>query len=260
LGTGRGGIRLLEKAGVDIRQSPGLRVGVLVCDDHAWCFAPTALYLEEQPHSDETPNAVQLLPQQVAAFVRAICPAVSAGAAGAPGREIGIESLSAAELKKAEEGLNVAPPLKFDVCRQVRVFQPYIQYVELSLKGCSINLSMLNDRLTQLRQRKETLERQLASARASGAKPEEESLRQWARERIGGLVEAIGGRRDLKAREVLASYVERIVVTPSTKSGVMFVNPAVGDVCGYKENDRSGERSCAMLVAGAGFEPATFGL
>jgi len=38
-----------------------------------------------------------------------------------------------------ENSLKVAPPLKFNITRQVRVFTPYIQYVKLSLKGCSID-------------------------------------------------------------------------------------------------------------------------
>jgi len=49
-------------------------------------------------------------------------------------------------------------------------------------------------------------------------------LRPWARERIAGLADATNSRRDAKVRDVLAAYVERIVVTPSTKSGVMAVN------------------------------------
>ena len=31
-----------------------------------------------------------------------------------------------------------APPVRFDLARQVRVFEPYLQYVELSLSGASI--------------------------------------------------------------------------------------------------------------------------
>lgn len=36
------------------------------------------------------------------------------------------------------KSLEIAPPVAFDIARQVRVFQPYIQYVEISLKGCAI--------------------------------------------------------------------------------------------------------------------------
>jgi hypothetical protein len=134
------GIRRLTEARLDVRQSPGLRVGLLVCDNQAWCFAPVALYVEDQPHSDETPNAVRLVPEQAKVLLLAICPPALPGVPQDEGaREIGVAPLATVELRKVEENLAVAPPLKFDVCRQVRVFQPYIQYVDVGLKGCSIN-------------------------------------------------------------------------------------------------------------------------
>lgn len=53
-------VRILQEAGCDLRQCAGLRVGVLVCDDDAWTFSPTALYVSAEVHSDETPNALRL--------------------------------------------------------------------------------------------------------------------------------------------------------------------------------------------------------
>jgi len=41
-------------------------------------------------------------------------------------------------LECTDKALEQAPPIKFDVARQVRVFEPYIQYVEISLRGCAI--------------------------------------------------------------------------------------------------------------------------
>lgn len=34
--------------------------------------------------------------------------------------------------------MKVAPPVKFDLARQVRVFEPYLQYVEMNLAGAAI--------------------------------------------------------------------------------------------------------------------------
>lgn len=139
-------IRKLTDAEVDVRQSPGLRVGLLICDDRGWLFSPVALYVEDETPSDETPNATRLVPEQVDACISAIGPAgVPNGAdvedlnTGVSDPEIGVQPLTDGELEQVEKNLEIAPPLKFDVMRQVRVFQPYIQYVELSLKGCSIN-------------------------------------------------------------------------------------------------------------------------
>src|SRR6267378_3376432 len=39
-------LKVLRGAGCIIRQSPGIRIGILVCDDQAWSFSPVALYVE----------------------------------------------------------------------------------------------------------------------------------------------------------------------------------------------------------------------
>jgi len=69
----------------------------------------------------------------------------------------------------------------------------------------------------------------------------------------------MNGRRDAKVCEVLASCVERIVVTPSTKSGILAVSAAAYDACTHKENDRPEGRSWVKLVAGAGFDTDSSG-
>ncbi len=148
-------VRDLVDAGVEVRQSLGVRIGLLICDDQAWCFSPIALSVEDEAQSDETPNAVSVTPQQAEYFVFAVCPERKAQRSlfdrqtpdtGAPQaesvqtrREIGIAPLQKNELAQTEKSLEIAPPLKFDVTRKVRVFQPYLQYVELSLQGCSIS-------------------------------------------------------------------------------------------------------------------------
>ena len=62
----------------------------------------------------------------------------------------------------------------------------------------------------------------------------------------------MNGRRDQKVREVLASHIERIVITPSTKSGILAVSAAAYDACTHKGNDRSKGQSCVDMVTGAG--------
>ncbi|MBM4017154.1 MAG: hypothetical protein FJ288_02315 [Planctomycetes bacterium] len=120
------------------------------------------------------------------------------------------------------------------------------------------NLTLLNDRLTLLRRRKEHLCDALRQANASNPQFDEGALRRWAVERIQGLADALDGRRDEKMRQVVAAYVDRIVATPSTKTGYLALTPAAYGL--YKQNDRPEGRSWVNVVAGAGFEPATFGL
>src|SRR6266404_9166829 len=47
-------VRRLRNNGIDVVNSPGLRAAVLIVDDAGWVFTPTALYLEPEPHSEET--------------------------------------------------------------------------------------------------------------------------------------------------------------------------------------------------------------
>jgi len=52
--------------------------------------------------------------------------------------ELGIVPVSAVQFNEVKAAIDAAPPVKFDVVRQVRVFEPYLQYVELSLSGTAI--------------------------------------------------------------------------------------------------------------------------
>lgn len=116
------------------------------------------------------------------------------------------------------------------------------------------NLVLLNDRLTQLRRRKEHLQRELRVAKATARGVDAKGLRKWAQERITGLADAIAGRRNEQVRRVLASYVDEIVVYPSSKTGVLRVNAAlaafVGDGAASNANDRPAGRSWAGTLAG----------
>lgn len=252
-------LNMVTQNGQSIGQCSGLRIGVLVCDNQAWYFAPTALYVESEVHSNETPNAIrigggdvegvlarivpktarkeivtadntpsliramkhslsEMLPsaevldrgflrhayrvvkaafdvhdleqedepfrlstvlealgthfgkpkvsavrpyfeecwhrlrrevgdraedadfdaafdayEQITEPERFLLPEVEAVEV-----EVGSEAVSPELLQKTQDSLKQAPPIPFDVARQVRVFEPYIQYVEINLKGCHI--------------------------------------------------------------------------------------------------------------------------
>jgi hypothetical protein len=136
-------IKLLTSKGVTVRQSKGLRFGLLICDDRGWSFSPVALYVENDTQSVETANATVLVPEQIEALVAAVCPQVTE-TVDTQGVEIGVEAVRNSEVSETEKSLAIAPALKFDIARQVRVFQPYIQYVELHLQGCSIQRRVVN--------------------------------------------------------------------------------------------------------------------
>ncbi len=144
------GVETLRDAGIEITHSPGLRCGILIVDNRGWIFTPTALYLEQEPQSDETPNAVELSANQVTALAIRLSPAVRKKAiemAMTPEAareiaeiqtELGINPLKSTHFDHVKLAIDMAPPVKFDVVRQVRVFEPYLQYVELSLTGAAL--------------------------------------------------------------------------------------------------------------------------
>lgn len=127
------------------------------------------------------------------------------------------------------------------------------------------NLPLLNERLTQLRRRKEHLQGELRAAKAASRDHDEKGLRRWARERITGLADAAAGHRNENVRRVLASYVDEIIVDPVRKTGVMRVNAGLavlieagrvgvdhpGLLPPRNANDRPNGRSPAFAIAGA---------
>ncbi len=100
------------------------------------CSARTALYVQAEVQSDETPNAVSLRAADVERLVRQMLPENSLP--GLAQVEIGHEEIPQSVIERAQKALAQAPPVAFDVARQVRVFEPYIQYVEIRLRGCAI--------------------------------------------------------------------------------------------------------------------------
>lgn len=144
-------VQILRDAGIEASNSHGLRVAVLIVDNRGWVFSPTALYLEPEPQSEETPNAIRLASAQIDEIVLRISPEerkvaiVSAESAEERQRienipqEIGEQKVTQVEFDLMVDTLQKAPPVKFDVVRQVRVFESYLQYVDLKLSGAAIH-------------------------------------------------------------------------------------------------------------------------
>lgn len=89
------------------------------------------------------------------------------------------------------------------------------------------NLALINTQLTRLRHRREALQRELRMSKGSDARDDKAALRRWARERISRLKEMALGRRDEKARQALASFVDEVVIDPATKTGYLTLNAGV---------------------------------
>jgi len=143
-------VKTLRDAGIAVRSTPGLRIGLVIVDDQGHIFTPTALYLEPDQRAAEAPNALRMSREQVTEALARLSPAAKVMAvalAGSPeererlkDRVIEVPSVEVAspQFAEIEKKLRDAPPVKFDVVRQVRVFEPYLQYVEIRLAGAAI--------------------------------------------------------------------------------------------------------------------------
>ncbi len=143
-------VEKLRRANIHPLLSAGFRSAVLIVDHSGWVFTPIALYLEAEPHGDEAPNAIRLNEAQVKELLIRLCPATQKEAVSrattpeekarisAVSEEVRGQPLDERHLAIVKESIELAPPVKFDVVRQVRVFEPYLQYVELTLSGAAI--------------------------------------------------------------------------------------------------------------------------
>ncbi|WP_291474797.1 hypothetical protein [Acidovorax sp.] len=143
-------VKLLLDAGIAVQSSPGLRTALVVVDDAGYIFTPTALYLEAEPTDGAASNAVRMSGEQVAQALARLSPAaktIAIAQAKTPEAKQHIEALTVdvvsapitpEKLAEVTSSLETAPPVRFDLARQVRVFEPYLQYVELSLTGAAI--------------------------------------------------------------------------------------------------------------------------
>ncbi len=142
-------VKLLKDADIMVNHAPALRSALIIADGEGYTFTPTPLYLEAEPNS-EVRNALRLSRKQVTEALARLSPAAKVVAvlmATSPEEkehisqlpiEKGSIPLDKKQFEMVEKNLKEAPPVKFDLARQVRVFEPYLQYVELSLSGAAI--------------------------------------------------------------------------------------------------------------------------
>jgi len=137
-------VEMLRDAKIIVSSTPGLRTGLAIVDDEGYIFTPTALYLESDQRHTDAPNALRLSRDQVKEALARLSPAAKAIAIASAKtdeerdqikkRAVEIQSVHIADKQRLEE----APPVRFDIARQVRVFSAYLQYVELKLTGAAI--------------------------------------------------------------------------------------------------------------------------
>lgn len=143
-------VKQLRAVGIIVNHAQGMRQALIIVDDEGYSFTPTPLYLEAEPNDANTINALRLSGEQLKEALARLSPAAKAIAiaqAVTPEEKHRISDLPVdvnsakvddAQFNDVDAGLKQAPPVKFDVASQVRVFESYFQYVELSLSGVAI--------------------------------------------------------------------------------------------------------------------------
>ncbi len=137
-GTVEGLKRLQEAAShhgtLICRHQEGVRIGLLISDDHTLIFSPTPLLIETGSSRVDHPNAIELV-----SVPEAVARDVGLGPQGAEEQLVGLDSATAAEIEQTQEDLTKNPPVKFDIARKVRVFNAQLEFVEFHLDGCDVS-------------------------------------------------------------------------------------------------------------------------
>jgi len=149
-------VGILRDLGINISSTKGLRTGLLVVDYEGYIFTPTALYLEADRGPANAPNAMRLSKEQVMETLARLSPSAKVIAIALSKStdekekirhqtvELPSEPLSKEHFFAVGKLLEEVPPVKFDIVRQVRVFNAYLQYVELKLSGAAIQRHRLS--------------------------------------------------------------------------------------------------------------------
>lgn len=134
-----------QKVGFYVRSQPGLRVGVLLVDDHTLVWAPTPRAVEAAPESagntdhpaTSAPNGLLLGPNPGEQIAHAVC---AKGTETDPRlAEIGISAVTPDQVREAVEALTVNPPIPVDLARVTRVFSTKLQFVELKVTRAKLS-------------------------------------------------------------------------------------------------------------------------
>lgn len=128
-------LALVEQAagsrGVVIRRQSGVRIGVIIANDQTLIFTPTAALIEAGPNTQGAANAIRLSvpPRTIEADlgIRAETPPT-----------VGRSLLTPGDVEVVKRDLDANPPQKFDLARKVRVFNAFIEFVELEVRGTEL--------------------------------------------------------------------------------------------------------------------------
>lgn len=139
-------VEILLENGLEVRKCTGLRAGIFIADEEAWFFSPTPLLVEEgaDKKKEFAPNAVTIDVEHADKLVSSLSPKLAINdllekasetcgksITVVPEPEIPYKEFTQKDLQSAKNDLDICPPQKFDLTRQVLVYSSYVQFVEL---------------------------------------------------------------------------------------------------------------------------------
>jgi hypothetical protein len=143
-------VEFIRQYNVVIQHIDHLRFALIIADGQGYSFTPTALYLESEATSTLGFNAIKLTAEQVKEATVRLSPAAKAIAVATCNDETQRCALEQVQpcmpnnpiddnaIKSISKSLTETPPVEFDVSRQVRVYNSYLQYVEVHMTGAAI--------------------------------------------------------------------------------------------------------------------------
>jgi hypothetical protein len=121
-----------KEAMFDLREQPGVRIGVVISDDRTMVYAPVSRNVEAGSTTDEKPNAIML---DGAATENL---AVAAGASDGE-TEIGVTGMEPERVAQMQADLTANPPKPFDLTRRLTVFTSAVEFVDLKVSNYKLS-------------------------------------------------------------------------------------------------------------------------
>ncbi len=116
----------------NLREQPGIRIGVLISDATTMVYSPVSKNIEAGSMTIEKPNAIVLTG---GAGDRIASAAGANTSENALKPEVGNTVLSSDKVSEIQSNLKANPPKPFDITRKMNIFTSRVQYVEFSVSN-----------------------------------------------------------------------------------------------------------------------------
>ena len=116
----------------NLREQPGVRIGVVISDDRTMVYAPVSRNVEAGSTTERKPNAIMLdggVTEKLAAATGAAEGAI----------EVGVTGMGPERVAEVEADLKTNPPVPFDLTRKLRVFTAAAEFVELKVSNYKLS-------------------------------------------------------------------------------------------------------------------------